>query len=209
MKTLAKVMRGVTLLELLIVITIIGLMACLILPAVQFSRESGRRVQCQSHLHQLGVAVETYAHFHRALPLPVEKGHIGGWAIAVLPFVEDGRLGEDLWNNPPLSSEVHRKLARGRPAVLTCPSGYDGECSEPPIEVSHYAAWFQEGERVEICNWTIGDVPLDATIPWAISPMNADYPWSQPEVRGPHSGGFNSISGTGRYAGAVVFRSGN
>lgn len=66
---------GFTLVELLVVISIVGLTVGLLLPAVQSARETARKVQCANNLHQLSVAAHNFADTHRRFP----PGYIGEW----------------------------------------------------------------------------------------------------------------------------------
>jgi prepilin-type N-terminal cleavage/methylation domain-containing protein len=97
--------RGFSLIELLVVLTIIGLLMALLVPAVQQSREAARRTSCQSKLRQLALACHNYEDQHRVLPpgyvtatkssgsptwcLSGATNNGAPWTVLLLPLLEE------------------------------------------------------------------------------------------------------------------------
>lgn len=85
--------RGVTLVECLVMIGVLGLLAAIALPAVQHIREGARRTACQNNLRQVALAVLAYEGVHKALPTG-NTDYLGtripsrSWLQAILPHIE-------------------------------------------------------------------------------------------------------------------------
>jgi len=106
-------LSGFTLVELLVVITIIGILIALLLPAVQSAREAARRTQCANNLKQIALAFLNYHASHEAFPhggkngcdppvhpnakcpgaeaYPVDRSE-WSWPYFLLPFLEQQAL---------------------------------------------------------------------------------------------------------------------
>jgi prepilin-type N-terminal cleavage/methylation domain-containing protein/prepilin-type processing-associated H-X9-DG protein len=93
---------GFTLIEILVVIGIIALLSALLLSVFSRVREKGRATQCQSNLHQLGLAFQQYTADNGRFPSwynaympsnPLPSKHPGlSWGRRVEPYVKDVRL---------------------------------------------------------------------------------------------------------------------
>jgi len=78
-----------TLVELLVVITIIGILISLLLPAVQAAREAARRMQCSNNLKQMGLAMHNYASgWGEYFPPGSPAGFKHGLFSLILPYLE-------------------------------------------------------------------------------------------------------------------------
>lgn len=133
MRTNSSSRNAFTLVELLVAVSIIGVLAGLILPAIQQAREASRRMHCANNLRQLGLATllfhDTYGVFPpgRIAPKPGDDADVscGGeeptWPVHILPFIEQFSLRSE-WE--PFDPWYHQSdKARTTPiSLFGCPS---------------------------------------------------------------------------------------
>jgi prepilin-type N-terminal cleavage/methylation domain-containing protein len=97
--------RGFTIVELLVVISIIGILIGLLMPAIQSAREAGRRLQCINNLKQVSLAILSHENAVKRFPTggwgwkwvgDPDRGNgsnqPGGWIYNTLPFMEQYAL---------------------------------------------------------------------------------------------------------------------
>ena len=119
---------GFTLVELLVVITIIGILIALLLPAVQAAREAARKMQCGNNFKQVGLAMHNHHNVYGCFPMGMGRKttEYWSWSTFILPYVEqegiyDGlSLSATYWSNTP--GDTNTLLAKTIVEAYLCPS---------------------------------------------------------------------------------------
>lgn len=136
-------LTGFTLIEVLVVISIMGVLTGLLIPAVNSAREAARRMQCANHVKQISLGVQQYLDAFRKFPpgamlepkypdvhswydpwaeASSKKSNQRGysWMLLVLPFVEENSIYQN-WN---FSASVlgNQSLSQQDIALFYCPS---------------------------------------------------------------------------------------
>jgi len=123
---------GFTLVELLVVITIIGILIALLLPAVQQAREAARRAQCSNNLKQLALAVLNYEQANKSFPPSVQFNpgedpaysdtFRPNWVILILPQLEQQGLYDSFNLKLPISDPANRPARGMELNIMKCPT---------------------------------------------------------------------------------------
>ncbi len=160
-----------TLVELLVVITIIGMLLALLIPVVSSAREHGRRAQCISNQKQLGFALLRYEGSQKSFPgwqnlVPTTTvssfGATVSWLTMLLPHLEQNDLWQKIKTNVPVKGTFLR--------LLICPSDVpDTIMGLGPS--SYIANGLVLRDALPPLPWTQG-VPLP---PLTLAPLTVDY----------------------------------
>lgn len=144
--------RGLTLVELLAVIAIIGVLLALLLPGVQAAREAARRSACANNMRQLGQGLHQFHAARGSLPVTVADGSIYNsamdptfgrykaslaaatgsgvycvynWVVGVLPFVEQQAFFGMFDLKGKSDNSTNKPLVQTPLPIIICPSDQD------------------------------------------------------------------------------------
>jgi len=140
--------RGFTLVELLVVITIIGMLVSLLLPAIQAAREAGRRTTCMNNMRQAGTGLTLVEQSKKAFPgyvslIQKSAGNIpvvrASWVVPVLPSLEQNALFQN-WMNPALAVQWNQSMPGinkdqyiTQLSILICPSNANPDLNDDSL----------------------------------------------------------------------------
>ena len=141
---------GMTLIEVLVVIAIIGILIAMLLPAINSVREAARRISCQNNVKQIAMAVINYSDTHNEhLPALWKTPHPDpwqnfSWRVDLLPFLEQTALVDSIGDNVlPLEAENRAGVTKVL-SVFQCPSTPDSPRlvqSLGPPSAGHQDIW--------------------------------------------------------------------
>ena len=129
--------NGLTVIEAVVVIAILGVLIALTVAGVQSARETARKTQCQSNLRQNVLAVQAFHNIERSLPsfyngtaaqYPLREWdlfHMHSWRVPLLAQLEHQKLRERIDLSQFATKPDNLSIAQSVVPVFICPSGPD------------------------------------------------------------------------------------
>jgi type II secretory pathway pseudopilin PulG len=103
-----------------------GILAALLLPAVQAAREASRRMQCTNNMMQIGLALHNYESVYKSLPpaytVDSDGNRLHSWRTLLLPYLAQNNVYNQIdfskpWDHP--NNDILREL---NIPTFMCPS---------------------------------------------------------------------------------------
>lgn len=128
----AQCSAAFTLIELIVSISIIGLLIAILLPAIQRTREAARRMACVNNLRQLSLGIDGYKNVTNSLPpsglvdisyniFRPKTGKMLSWVVFTLPYIEERPLFSQFEFSKDVLNQKNDPQAK-HISVMLCPS---------------------------------------------------------------------------------------
>ncbi len=167
--------RAFTLVELLVVITIISVLVAMMIPAVQAAREAARVMHCNNNLKQIGLTCLGHEQHHKFFPsngwgwdyvgdpdLGFGKTQPGSWIYNILPYLEAGNIHDLGEGENAASKRVSRTTLTG----IVMPMFY--------CPIRRPAMLYPRTCGLSVANWDYGAVSRVARADYAINTGSQD-----------------------------------
>ncbi|MFM8261434.1 MAG: DUF1559 domain-containing protein [Pirellula sp.] len=131
---LAELRNGMTMVEVMVALAILGILAAVGLPAIQAAREASRIASCKNNVLQIGAALNAHESVRKVYPsggwgyywytLSDRSGTAqpGGWIYPILPYMEQ----QAFYSRTPNTNDL--RMARS-PAFWRISPGDHGVCT--------------------------------------------------------------------------------
>jgi len=124
--------RGMTLVELLVVVAVVATLIALLLPAVQGAREAARRTVCLNNLRHQGCALHGHLLARRRFPVgclewqwngsPKPTNRCLAWSSYILPWLDEQPLADRIDFSKPFNHAANASAAAAVVPIYICPS---------------------------------------------------------------------------------------
>ena len=176
--TLDILRAGYTLIELLVTMTIIGILLGLSLPAISRSQATAKKMQCANNLRNIALAMTQFDELQGRLPASGNFSHDAqlrgrlhhSWAVSILPWIGQESLFAKWDTEKPITDPINEPLTHTHIPIYVCPVDLSRSRERDQGDLS-YVVNGGVGYTVRYTNG-VRDCPVDLS--WRPLDLNGD-----------------------------------